>query len=295
MFAFLHISDLHLGPVLQPRGSGITLKQWLGYLAWKFRRSRCHDDGLTDTFLETIRHLEARHLCITGDLVNLGLREEIARAKSLLGKFGQAAEVSLVPGNHDLLSRKSIEDVRRDWSPWMGGGADFPYLTANGPVAFIGLCAVRPEPPLNARGFIDQTQLEALPSTLRSAREAGLFRVLLLHHPPQREENSFRRGLTNAGALRAILACEGTELVLHGHTGHPSRAELPGLVGPIPVLGAGALSLLNPSRKETGHFHRFELERQPGFWSLRVCHYHYNRANHSFDRSRSECFNLAFH
>src|SRR5262249_61279914 len=53
----------------------------------------------------------------------------------------------------------------------------------------------------------------------------GLFRVVLIHHPPvSRLPQHFKR-LIDAAPLRRVIAAHGAELVLHGHAHVHLRSE----------------------------------------------------------------------
>ncbi len=133
------------------------------------------------------------------------------------------------------------------WHPWMaadGGGEPaeapprFPFLRRRGPVALIGLSSAVPTPPGSAAGRLGAAQLARLPPLLEAAGREGLFRVVLVHHPPLPGPGGWRRALRDRDALREVLARSGAELVLHGHHHAALKAELEGPAGPIPVLGA---------------------------------------------------------
>jgi len=80
----------------------------------------------------------------------------------------------------------------------------------------IGLSTSLPTLPLAATGRLHGDSWRASASCWRSSSASRMFRVVLIHHPPVEGAHYFRR-LTNAGALRDMLAEHGAELVLHGH------------------------------------------------------------------------------
>ena len=141
--------------------------------------------------------------------------------------------------------------MARELSPWMrgdDGGQTFPYLRSRDGVAIIGLCTGVPTLPFVASGRLGAEQLIRLKSLLRKTRDE--IRVVLLHHPPV-DGGGGIRNLGDHRALADLLAHEGAELVLHGHSHAISRKSLPGPKGPIPVLGICSASSIgrNPRRR----------------------------------------------
>ena len=98
-----------------------------------------------------------------------------------------------------------------------GPAAAFPFVRMLHDVALIGLNSAVPTPPLIASGQLGKAQLQELAHVLDSTRRAGLFRLLLIHHPPLPGQASPTRGLKDAAALQSVLHAHGAELVVHGH------------------------------------------------------------------------------
>lgn len=122
---------------------------------------------------------------------------------------------------------------------------DYPMLRIFGRVAVIALCSAIPTPISRAGGRLGATQLVRLERLLEGARALGLFRLLMVHHPITVSSEPNRRALWDAGALRQVLARQGAELVLHGHTHRRRLGGVPGPQGTIPVIGV-------PSSSEVG-------------------------------------------
>jgi 3',5'-cyclic AMP phosphodiesterase CpdA len=141
--------------------------------------------------------------------------------------------------------------MTRELSPWMRGddGAQiFPYLRRRDGVAIIGLCSGVPTLPFVASGKLGAGQLARLERLLQETRDE--VRVVLIHHPPV-DGGGGIRNLGDHRDLAAILAREGAELLLHGHSHSISRKSMPGPKGPIPVLGICSASSIgrNPRRR----------------------------------------------
>jgi len=207
-------------------------------------------DALT-ALVADMRAQNPDHVAMTGDICNIGLPGEFPLAARWLGSLGAPTEVSLAPGNHDTYMRSTLKLMTRELSPWMRGddGAQiFPYLRRRDGVAIIGLCSGVPTLPFVASGKLGAGQLTRLERLLQETRDE--VRVVLIHHPPV-DGGGGIRNLGDHRDLAAILAREGAELLLHGHSHSISRKSMPGPKGPIPVLGICSASSIgrNPRRR----------------------------------------------
>lgn len=235
-------------------------KRGPGWLSWRFRRRREYQREILGLIAADLHDQAPDHIAITGDLTHLGLRGEVEEAAGLLRSLSPASRLSLVPGNHDAYCAPV------DLSPWMdftrGDRERREALPSwvRGPVALIGLDSARPTRWPLASGWLGAHQLEALDRQLESLGERGLYRVLLLHHPPYPGATSNRRALTDSAALGAILARRGAELVLHGHVHRSCAAALPGPEGPIPCVGVRAASARGRRPGSRAQYHLFRIE-----------------------------------
>jgi hypothetical protein len=96
--------------------------------------------------------------------------------------------------------------------------------------------------PFLATGRLGERQLRRLDRMLEQTAGAGLFRVVLLHHPPAAHTVRWRKSLLDGAALREVIAKRGAELTLHGHAHFSSATYLDGANGrnlAIGVLGIG--------------------------------------------------------
>lgn len=243
-FALAHLSDPHLpipAGALRPL-TQFTGKRLLAYLAWL--RKRRGNVVRPEALLADLDAHAADHVAVTGDLTNLALPGEFAAARDWLARLGPPERATVVPGNHDATAPVPWEQGAGHWRPWMAddgaaaAGPRFPFLRRRGPVALIGLNSAVPTPPGSAAGRLGGGQLARLPALLDAAGREGLFRVVLVHHPPFRGAGRPWRALRDRAALREALARSGAELVLHGHEHAALRAVVEGPAGPIPVLGA---------------------------------------------------------
>jgi 3',5'-cyclic AMP phosphodiesterase CpdA len=140
------------------------------------------------------------------------------------------------------------------------GPARFPFARRIGPIAIVGVSTALPTAFWRATGRLGDAQRAQLESILRKLGAEGLFRVLLIHHPPVPAGQSRRRQLDDAPALRELLARAGAELVLHGHTHRTAIDRLAGPDGPIPVVGVPSASSVGPKESRRARYHVYRIE-----------------------------------
>ncbi|HEY3696577.1 metallophosphoesterase [Phenylobacterium sp.] len=271
MFRLAHFSDPHLPSSWTPdTARDVVSKRALSRLAWRRKRSQ-HDPAVLALLTADVAAHAPDHIAVTGDLTNFSTPEEFERARTWLSTLGPADRVTVSPGNHDALVDRGLAARLERLRPWFGDtdGEAFPHVRRRGPVALVNLSTATPTPPALATGALGAAQLARLAAGLEAAAQAGLARVVMLHHPPVEGVVSRRKALDDAAALRAVLRDRGAELVLHGH-GHESVfGALAGPVGPIPVLGAPSASSPGGRHAPAG-WHAIEIEPGAGGPSIRV-------------------------
>jgi 3',5'-cyclic AMP phosphodiesterase CpdA len=144
------------------------------------------------------------------------------------------------------------------------GALEFPSLRLRGPLALVGVNSALPTALFMASGRVGAAQLAALERQLVELRDAGLCRVVLIHHPVTPGAVSPRRALRDAPALRALLARAGAELVLHGHGHRTLFSSLPGPAGEIPVVGVRSASDGTERPDKRAQYHVYDIERAAG-------------------------------
>jgi 3',5'-cyclic AMP phosphodiesterase CpdA len=269
-FRLAHISDLHLTPPPR-RKVEMEPKRWLSRFAWRRKRRR-HSSEVLATLVADLKAHNPDHIAITGDLTNFSTAEEFAAARRWLEALGPADGITVSPGNHDALVGRTGHERFDSWRPWLGdeAAAEFPQARRRGPVAVVNLCSAVPTGPHLAQGELDAAQLRRLPGLLRALGEEGLFRVVLIHHPPTEGVVSRRKALRRAPELLSILQAEGAELVLHGHAHEANVTSTPGPFGPIPVLGVPPASG-EPGHDEGARWHEITVEGAGADnWDVRV-------------------------
>ena len=269
-FTIAHLTDPHLSPAPFPGGRELRLKRFLGWVNWKRGREGLNDMAMLARLVADLKAQRPDHVAMTGDGVNLALRSEFIRAAEWMRGLGDLADVSFVPGNHDAYVRDALAPLERAFAPWTEGFR-FPYLRRRGEIALIGLNSGRPTAPFLATGRLGAAQLAAFAELLKET--AGLARVVMIHHPPMRGGRAARlRGLDDARAFEAVVAENGAEIVLHGHTHRVMAHRLPSratrnAAGFVPVLGAPSISADAPDALHRACYYLVKLERTGDLWN----------------------------
>jgi 3',5'-cyclic AMP phosphodiesterase CpdA len=252
-------------------------KRVFGLFSWRVRRRRIHRPEVLGALLDDLKRQSPDHVAITGDLTNVALEQEFLAAASCLARLGSPDWITLVPGNHDAYVAVEASRSWDRWAEFMRSDAasdptrraaptaeDFPMLRVRGEVALVGLCSAQPTGLFQASGTIGSAQLARLGERLRELRGRGLCRVVLVHHPPTDEGLPRRRRLLDSAELRAVLAREGAELVIHGHRHRTALGQLQGPEGPIPVAGVRSASDIGESEHKRAQYHLYRIERAHG-------------------------------
>jgi len=269
MFTLAHLSDPHLAPLPHARLGELCNKRALGFINWHRGRKRLHRPEALDAIVRDLKSQKPDHIAVTGDLNNLSLPDEYARASAFMASLGPAKDVTLVPGNHDVYVSGVEQSPAEYWGGYMRGddGLDrFPFLRRRGDVVMIGLSTALPTAPFSATGRLGKRQIDRFADLLEQAR--GAFRIVLIHHPPQSTPQRYFKRLTDAAALRRVLAEKGAELLLHGHDHCRSLAWLAGPQGKkIPAVGVPSASAGAPhDGEDAAGYNLFRIGGGSGNW-----------------------------
>lgn len=262
-FTLAHLSDPHVGPLIQPRFTELMGKRLTGYWNWKRHRQSIHHMGALADIIADIVAQKPDHIALTGDLVNLGMEQEYPVAYEHLKGLGDHALVSIVPGNHDAYVRGSLDMMHLKFGVHMHGDAAteaFPYLRVRGGVALIGLNSAIPTAPLIADGEMGAEQALRFETMLALARKHYDAVVVMIHHPPHRGGATLFRGLRDATRFEQIIARHGADLVLHGHNHKASLAWRPGPGNSrVPIVGVASASAVPGDPQHLAAYHLFHL------------------------------------
>ena len=282
MFRLAHLSDPHL-PLPPATISELFGKRVTGYLSWKLRRHRIHRADVLEALVADLKAQQPDHVALTGDIVNISLPDEFSRATAWLRSLGDPAWVSVVPGNHDAYVPMSWSESWAGWADYMADETDghslpaksprsFPFVRVRGSVALVGTSTALPTPPFMASGKLGKEQCARLEDLLQRLGRDGLFRIILIHHPPRRDQTIWRKCLTDGKAFEEVLAKTGAELILHGHLHRLQDVRIQGPRGPVPVVGVPSTSGIEPDRgpDHQAAYHLFEIERLEHGWDVRM-------------------------
>lgn len=276
MFRIAHITDVHLGPLPRPHWRELLNKRALGYANWSLRR-RVHAVNALDSLIADVEAQNADHIAVTGDLVNIAISGEFATGRAFLERMGTPEKVSFVPGNHDAYVRGASATAERMWGPYMHGDGDdgdevtFPSLRRRGNVALIGLSSAVPTWPLSAAGRVGRTQSARLRELLASLDGENLFRVVMIHHPPNSMYTPRIRRLMDAREVADAILAGGADLVLHGHNHRFERTEISGHGRTIPVIGGPSCSESGRiSEGGSGGYLIYDISQTKGHWHCRA-------------------------
>ena len=239
MFRLAHISDVHLGPLPDVAYRDLASKRMVGYVNWQRNRRQFLHDSVIDAIVADMKANAPDHVAVTGDLVNLALDSEIELARLWLETLGDPHDVSVVPGNHDAYVPGAFDKVCRAWGAWMSGDdARAPRRPPGLPLSARPRQRRADRRHVGARhGAVHGQRLlprgpgARLGAMLDETGKRGLFRVVMIHHPPVRNAVPQHKRLFGIGNFQRTIRSHGAELVLHGHSHLPSLHWIDGKHG----------------------------------------------------------------
>ena len=251
--------------------------------------------------LEDIQRHPNTPILVTGDLTHIGLPAEYQQAARWLARLGKPELVQVIPGNHELYINTPWHTGLARWAPYLSGDAPnaitgincFPSIRVYGDVAIIGVNSAIATPPFMATGRVGESQLSRLSELLEQCKQRNLCRVIAIHHPPVPGTEKWRKRLVDAEALARVLAEQGAELLLHGHSHKPLRESLLTTQQTIPSIGLPSASSISRDPARTGAYHLYTLQRQSDQrWHLTTEVRRYHHQTESFESAGSEHFKL---
>lgn len=293
VFTLAHFSDPHLSASMpRPQIHQLHPKRALGYVSWRLRRRPIHGGPVLDALIEDLQAVAPDHVVITGDITNISLPEEFTLAGEWLHTLGEPHHVTVIPGNHDAYVHVPWAKSLAKWAPFMTGSVlgshngsadfarseeepvthmdDFPFVRVRRHVGIVGVSTAAPTPVGSASGRIGKRQLDALERQLTALGADGLFRIVLIHHPPLPQGYGHRRALTDADEFHEVIARRGAELILHGHMHRSLIGHLPTPDGKVPVIGVPSASARAHGSKDHARYHLYRIDRVDGRWDVEI-------------------------
>ncbi|NKN38343.1 metallophosphoesterase [Agrobacterium sp. a22-2] len=278
MFKLAHISDIHLGPLPSLTFRELASKRITGYVNWHRNRAKHMITNTLDLLIADMRAREPDHLAITGDLVNLASGIEIRMAAKWLQDTGGPLQTSVVPGNHDAYVPGAHDKAMSAWYDFVRGDDDpliwekdfklFPTIRRRGPVAMIGCSTSIATPPFSASGYFGARQARETAELLKAAGKEGLFRVVMIHHPPIRGAASSHKRMIGIRRFAAAISTGGAELVLHGHTHLNTLYWLESHGKRVPIVGIASASQGPGGHKPPAAYNLFSISGHADAWKL---------------------------
>ncbi len=276
-----HISDIHLFCSHCIGHESILNKRLIGLANWYLRRRKKVDFRIIDIFTEKMQELEPDVLCITGDIVHLGFREEFEWARKWLKGLRSICPLKIVPGNHDAYLpectpriKKSLGDFFSLKGAEISGKATledlFPVVDVDGKsgVALIGLSTATPTGLIHAAGCLGEGQIQRLGGVLKDLGQKCLFRVILIHHPPIRGCVSKRRSLIDLDGLEKLVDKTGAEVFLFGHSHRRLVSPSNGHLSKRIYLNAPSITSISKDPVKRAGFFLIDIDRKGGEWNV---------------------------
>jgi len=281
MYTVAHLSDVHLPTPPVPGIRALLNKRLLGYLSWQLRRRHNHRPEVLDALQRDLQIQAPDHIAVTGDLTNISLPAEFRQAAKWLAQLGPPERVTVIPGNHDAYIPLPWAESWSHWASYMGsetaegesiahtGFEDFPLVRRRGSVAIVGLTSAIPTKIGMASGSLGKRQAALFKDRLGELDKEGLFRIVLIHHPPIAGTTKPRKSLVDGELFHAAMESAGAELVLHGHDHRFELGDLTSPHGPVPVVGVASASAARATENTpASQYHLYDIERTGDGWTM---------------------------
>lgn len=222
MTRIVHLTDPHTTSL---KGIGVMPllgKRALGYLSWRRKRQYRHTQEMLEATTTAALAHQPDALVLTGDLLHIGLRQEMQQIRPWLKALATKLPVLLVPGNHDYYAPNSLQLWKDELGdlPVFGDAAsthsEWPRVLQLGDLRVIGLCTAYPAPLTKADGQLGSQQRTLLANllTTQGSKKVGAT-LVALHHPAKAALSEARKSLLDVEELGALLAP--ASALVHGH------------------------------------------------------------------------------
>jgi 3',5'-cyclic AMP phosphodiesterase CpdA len=272
----IHITDPHLSSLASFNFLTVKGKRKSGYLSWRRQRRYIHRPEILARLTQAVHDESPDQILLTGDLIHIGLEDEMIEAARWLKTLGTPEQILLIPGNHDNYAADSLAAMNRHWGEYLPAqeagindyAGAYPVVRTLDGIQLFAVntsCVTRI---FSAQGELGKAQLSRLRNAMAGSvphppggtADPSVFTCLLIHHPPLPGMAKHRKALRDAGKLQAIIDEQQPDLVLYGHI-HCNRDTKHGEVRAF--CTASASSALNAS------YRVFDVEKSDKGWH---CH-----------------------
>ena len=300
MLKLAHLSDPHLPLPAKIEWRDLMNKRATGYISWHRHRRSVHDPRVLDALNDDLQITAPDHTVVTGDLTNLALPIEFDRAINWLDELGSPEQVSVIPGNHDAYIDVPWQHSIGKLSAYMAQSdqkqrtaeTSFPFVRKINQTAIVGVSSAVPTRWFSAAGKIGKAQLEKLRNHLHELGEAGFFRVVLIHHPPNVGATRMLKQLRDGAEFRAVIADAGAELVLHGHNHRFDQGEVETPIGNAPVIGVPSASSLPKHGCRPAAYHIYRINPTADGWQIKLDVRQFDRRSKRFIAGANRQFSI---
>ena len=300
MLKLAHLSDPHLPLPAQVDWRDLMNKRATGYVSWKRHRRSVHDPRVLAALNVDLQAMAPDHTVVTGDLTNLALPVEFDRAIDWLAELGPSERISVIPGNHDAYIEAPWNQSFGRLAAYMAQNdqdlkteaSSFPFVRKINQTAIIGVSSAVPTRWFSAAGAIGRSQLTRLRSLLLELGDQGLFRVVLIHHPPIDGSARVRKQLRDGAAFREVIAEAGAELVLHGHNHRFDQGEVKTPLGSAPVIGVPSASAWPRHGCKAAAYHLYLINPTPDGWTAQMEVRRFDRRRERFIAGGKQGFSI---
>ncbi len=189
-----------------------------------------------------IHEQQPDHIACTGDVAHIGLPDEFRTAESPFStrwvreRRSASCRATMMP-----MPAPPLKPMAGLLAPWCAAWRRPARLSlvSQPRAARPHRCQQRRADPAadGNRPRVGSEQIARTEALLERARDEGLIRVVLIHHPPYVGGARRGRELSDAAAFEAMLKRKGADLVLHGHNHSFSLAWRPGPGHDVPIVG----------------------------------------------------------
>ena len=229
----IQLTDPHLSSLESFSFLSVKGKRKSGYLSWYTKRRFIHRPEILERLTQAVHDESPDQILLTGDLVHIGLEDEIIEAARWLRRLGAPEQVMLIPGNHDNYAPDSLAAMNRHWCDYLPTqvagvndyAAPYPVVRTAGGLRLIGVSTSCVTRIFSAEGELGKAQLARLRDALGGpvsgpageSPERSEFTCLLIHHPPLPGMTKQRKALRDVAELQFVIEERRPDLVLYGH------------------------------------------------------------------------------